>query len=108
MRAIYFCAALLGLALPYAFFARFLAENGLDLALFARMMFASPVAAFFSLDVMVASAAFWAFLFAEGRRLGMKSLWVYVLLNLLVGVSFALPVFLYARQAKINLDPIST
>ena len=40
--------------------------------------------------------------FSEGRRLGMERLWVHVLLNLLVGVSFALPVFLYVREGKIE------
>ena len=34
----------------------------------------------------------------EGRRLGMRFLWVYVLLTFAVAISVALPVFLIARQ----------
>ena len=50
------------------------------------------------MDVIVASVVFWGFLFSEGRRLRMKRPWIYVLFNLLVGVSFALPAFLYSRE----------
>ena len=100
MRYIYLIIAILGLIVPYAFFIPFLAQNGLNLPLFAQQMFANPIAGFFGADVIVSSLALWAFVFSEGRRLGMKNLWVYVLLNLLVGVSFALPVFLYVREGK--------
>jgi len=98
MRTFYLITATLGLILPYTFFGLFLAEYGFDLALFVRQMFASPIAAFFSVDVIVSSLVLWGFVYSEGRRLGMRRLWIYVLLNLLVGVSFALPVFLYARE----------
>ena len=102
MRAFYLIAAVLGFILPYIFFIQFLAENGLNLALFVQQMFASPIAGFFSMDVIISSIVFWAFLFSEGRRLAMQRLWIYVLLNLLMGVSFALPVFLYVREGKIQ------
>jgi len=32
----------------------------------------------------------------------MKHLWVYIASNLLVGVSLALPLFLYVRQEKLE------
>lgn len=32
----------------------------------------------------------------------MKHLWVYVLANLLVGVSLALPLFLYVREGRLE------
>jgi hypothetical protein len=103
MRAFYLIVAVLGLVLPYAFFVPFLVENGLNLPLFVQQMFANRIAGFFSLDVIVSSLALWGFVYAEGRRLSMKRLWVYVLLNLLVGVSFALPVFLYVREGKLTV-----
>jgi hypothetical protein len=65
-------------------------------------MFASPIAGFFSIDVILSSLVLWVFVFSEGRRLGMKKLWVFVLLNLAVGVSLALPAFLYVREGKLQ------
>jgi hypothetical protein len=100
VRAVYLILAVLGLALPYAFFIPFLAENGLNLELIMQQMFANRIAGFFSMDVIVSTLVLWAFVFSEGRRLAMKRLWVYVLLTLLVGVSFALPVFLYVREGN--------
>ena len=101
MRRIYLILSVLGLILPYYFLIRFIAENGLDLALLVQQMFGTPIAAFFSMDVIVSSLVLWAFVFSEGRRLGMRNLWVYVLLNLMVGVSLALPVFLYVREGRL-------
>ena len=44
----------------------------------------------------------WGFIFSEGRKLGMKHLWVYVLANLLVGDLLALPLFLYFRVGHLE------
>jgi hypothetical protein len=54
------------------------------------------------MDVIVSSVVLWLFVFSEGRRLRMKNLWLYVLCNLAVGVSSALPLFLLFRERKIN------
>jgi hypothetical protein len=56
-------------------------------------MFGSPIAGFFSMDVIV-SFGFMVFVFSEGRRLGMN-LWV-TYCPICVGVSLALPYFIYA------------
>jgi len=102
MRRIYLAGAILGFVLPYYFFIQFIAENGFNLSLLVQQMFASPVAAFFSMDVILSSLILWAFVFSEGPRLGMKNLWVYVLANLTVGVSLALPLFLYVREGRLE------
>ena len=101
MRRVYLLAAVAGFILPYFFLIRFLLEHGFNLALLAQQMFGTPIAAFFSMDVIVSSLVLWVFIFREGRRLGMKHLWIYVLLNLTVGVSLALPAFLYMREEKL-------
>lgn len=100
-RNLYLLGAILGVTLPYAFFVPFLLENGPDVGLFAAQMVGTPIAAFFVMDVVVSSLVLWVFIFTEGRRLGMEHLWVYVVCNLLVGVSLALPLFLYFREGKL-------
>lgn len=98
IRRLYLAGAVLGVAIPYAYFIPFLLEHGLDMGLFFSQLFASYIAAFFGVDVIVSSLVLWVFVFTEGTRRGMRHLWVYVLCNLVVGVSLALPLFLYVRE----------
>jgi hypothetical protein len=102
LKRLYLLGAILGTVLPYFFFIRFGLEHGLDIGLFVQQLFERPITAFFVMDVIVSSLVLWVFIFAEGRRLGMKHLWVYVLSNLVVGVSLALPLFLYFRERKLE------
>lgn len=101
MRKVYLIGAILGAVIPYIFFGQFIFTYGLNLSLFINQLFVNPVAAGFAIDLIISSVVFWFFVFAEGRRLGMRYLWVYVALNLLVGLSLALPLFLYVREGKL-------
>jgi hypothetical protein len=98
----YLIAAILGTVLPLSQFIPFLAAHGPDLPLFLRELFANHIAAFFAMDVLVSSLALWLFVFSEGRRLRMRNLWFYVACNLAVGVSLALPLFLFFRERRIK------
>ena len=89
--------ALVGAVLPLCALVPFLSTNGLDAQLFVQQLTQTPVSRFFALDVFVSALTFWLFVYTEGRRLAMKNLWLYVICTLLVGVSLALPLFLYAR-----------
>jgi hypothetical protein len=80
----------------------FLAEHGLDLSLLVDQLFANRISSFFGLDVIVSSLVLWLLVFTEGPRLQMGHLWVYVVCNLLVGVSLGLPLFLYMRERKLS------
>ena len=102
MKWLYLIAAILGAVLPLSQFVPFLAANGLDLPLFMRQLFQNHVSAFFAMDVIVSSLALWLFVFSEGRRRGMTKLWLYVVCSLTVGVSMALPLFLFFRERKIS------
>jgi len=102
MKWIYLVAAILGTVLPLSQFLPFLAANGLDMSLFMRQLFQTHVSGFFAMDVLVSSFVLWLFVFSEGRRRGMRNLWIYVVCNLVVGVSLALPLFLFFRARRIS------
>jgi hypothetical protein len=102
MKTLYLLAAILGTALPLSQFIPFLKTHGLDLTLFFTMLFSNSVSAFFGMDVIVTSVVLWLFVFSEGRRLGMPRLWLYILCNLAVGVSLALPLFLLFRERALE------
>lgn len=101
MQLIYFCLSLLGLVIPYSQFIAFIADHGLNLALFWEQLFVNQISSFFALDLLISVVVFWIFLIKEGTRLQMKLLWVYILLDLIIGLSFALPLFLGMRSRNL-------
>ncbi len=102
MQWLYLIAAILGTILPLSQLVPFLAAHGLDMPLFFRQLFQNNISAFFGLDVIVSSFVLWFFIFSEGRRRGMSKLWLYVVCSLAVGVSLALPLFLFFRERQFN------
>ncbi len=102
MQILYLLLAILGAVLPLSQFIPFLMTHGLDLKLFFTFLFSNGVSGFFGMDVIVSSFVLWIFVFSEGRRLGMRRLWVYVVCNLAVGVSLALPLFLLFRERTLT------
>lgn len=101
---LYLALCLPGTVLPYSQFIPFLRDHGLDLRLFLQQLFSNPVSGFFGLDVLVSSLVLWVFVYCEGRRVGMKRLWAPILGNLTVGVSLGLPLFLYQRECRLELN----
>jgi hypothetical protein len=106
-KTLYLIGAIVGTVLPYYFLIQFLLQHGFNLPLFVQQLFANPIATMFAVDLFIASFVFWVFLYAEGRRLAMGNLWVYVVLNLTVGLSLALPLFLYFREGTMARLPAS-
>ena len=104
MQWLYLVAAILGTALPLSQLIPFLTTNGLDLPLLFSQLFQNHISAFFALDVIVSSLVLWLFVFSEGHRRGMKNLWLYVVCNLMVGLSAALPLFLLFRERKLKAE----
>ena len=102
MRKLYLLLAVVGTILPLRYFIRFLMQNGLDLSLLLRQLFQNDISTAFGLDVIVSSVVLWLFVFSEGKRLGMKQLWVYIVCNVFVGVSMALPLFLFFREPRLK------
>ena len=98
MQIIYIILSISGFILPYSQFLSFVADNGLNLSLFFEQLFANQISSFFAFDVFVSSIVFWVFVFREGKRLQMNFLWIYIVLSLTIGLSFALPMFLLMRS----------
>ena len=62
---------------------------------------ANGAATFSLIDLLAVAVIALVFMIAEGRRLGMRFLWVYVVLTFAVAISVALPLFLIARQVHL-------
>jgi hypothetical protein len=101
MKRLYLVLAVAGIVVPYYFLISFLAANGLNLTLLVEQLFSTPISTFFAVDLIITAVVFWVFLYREASRLHMKRSWVYVVATLLVGPSFALPLFLYFREMRL-------
>jgi hypothetical protein len=99
---VYLFLCVLGLTVPYSQFAPWLIENGMNLGLLMRQLFANRISAFFGLDVLVSSAVFLVFMRVEGRRLRTRFGWLPIAALCAVGVSLALPLFLYLRERALE------
>jgi hypothetical protein len=99
---IYLILAILGFLAPYYFFLQMPGENGFDLARLLQPLFSNNLLTGVAMDLTVSVIVFWVFVFMEASKLQMKNPWAYLLATLLVGLSFALPLFLYFRERKLE------
>jgi hypothetical protein len=103
LRHLYVLFAVLGLVLPYSQFIAWIIEHhALDVSIFLRDLFANRISAFFAMDVLVSAIVLISFVQSEGKRLGMRLLWLPTVSVFLVGVSLGLPLFLYLRQLQFD------
>jgi hypothetical protein len=106
-KTIYLALCLVGALLPYWQFVPWVVEHGMNLSLFVQNLFVNRISAFFGLDVLVSAVALVVFMRIESTRLNIHRRWLPVLAVLLVGVSLALPLFLYLREARLEqLKPL--
>lgn len=100
LRNIWLALAIIGAIWPWYYLAGFMVENPLDAGGFLAAATANNVATGFTADLLISSLVFWVFMFA--RRPAGPAPWPFVLINLLIGLSCALPAYLYvaSRQAE--------
>jgi hypothetical protein len=102
MRRLYLILAAAGFVVPYYFLIGFLTANGLNLRLLIEQLFGTPISTFFAVDLIITAVVFWVFSYQEARRLQLRRWWAYVVATLLIGPSFALPLFLYIRETRLT------
>ena len=99
---IFLILAIIGFIAPYYFFVQVPPESALDLPALVQPLFANNFMKGVAMDLTVSVIVFWVFVFIESNRLQMKNPWLYLLATLLVGLSFALPLFLYFRERQLE------
>lgn len=97
MKKLYLLLAILGALVPWWFLYQYSAAHGFDPSQLFSALFANGAVAGFALDLVISSLVFWVFMFTQARKGGPKP-YLFVLLNLVFGLSCALPAYLYARE----------
>lgn len=98
MKNAYLAAAVIGALVPGFFFFSFIQDNGLDLPAFVSALFANGAAGGFTADLLISSFVFWAFMFQQRKRVNGPNPLIFIALNLCIGLSCALPAYLWARE----------
>ncbi len=101
MKWLYLILAAAGLVVPYYFLIVFVTVNGFNVALLVQQLFGTPISTFFAVDLIITAIVFWVFVYREARRWHMRRWWMYMAATLLVGPSFALPLFLFFREKRL-------
>ena len=99
---LYFVLFVIGTLVPYSSFVPWVIDHGLDISLMVEELFANRISAFFGLDVVIATMVFWVFVAAESARAGLRHAWAPVVASLTIGLSSALPLFLFMRERHLE------
>ena len=91
-----------GAALSYWQFVPWLMQQGRNLPLFSRELFANRISAFFGMDVLVSALVLIVLMRVESARLNIPRRWLPVLGLLTVGVSLCLSLFLHLRESRLE------
>ena len=100
MKTLYLLLAFVGAVVPYVFFVQHFSSEGVSLSGFVAALFANGAAGGFTADLLVTSAVFWMFMFHQRTRRQGPHPALFVVLNLLIGLSCAFPAYLYARKRR--------
>ena len=65
-------------------------------------MFANRIAAAFAIDLLFVALVACIWFYSEGRRLGMRRIWIYWVLTLAFGLAGTLPLFLLNRERRLE------
>ena len=99
-RIIYLVLAILGLVVPWYYNLQFFVNAGfMD---FVKESSANLAARSVSSDLFIATVAGSVWMYAESRRLRIRFAWLYILLGFVIAFSYAFPLFLFVREAKLE------
>lgn len=100
MKNIYLVAAVIGTVIPYYFFLQPIDAAAMEAGGILSLGFANPIAAGLSADLFIASFVFWIYMFTADD--GAPRPWAFIAMNLLIGLSCALPAYLYWRERSTS------
>jgi uncharacterized membrane protein len=101
--AIYLLIALVALPATWINNLAFMTQaNHSSVTDFFQAAYVNAASASLSNDLFLLAFATCIFMVIEGRRVGVRYVWLYILLSALIAISVTFPFFLIARQIKIS------
>ena len=98
MKKIYLFISILGTLIPFVIFIPWIGVNGIDLQLFISEWFANRISQFFAADFIISWLCFILFMVTDNQKNHVKYWWISLIGNFCIGLSFALPFYLFLRE----------
>ena len=98
MKKLYLVLAVIGAIVPYIFFFPFIQADGFNIPAFMSALFVNGAAGGISADLFLASFIFWIFMFQQDREANGPKPYLFIILNLAIGLCCAVPAYLFARE----------
>ncbi|NRA25015.1 MAG: DUF2834 domain-containing protein [Oleispira sp.] len=102
MKNVYLVSAVIGAIVPYLFFLQFINIEGVNISLFISSLFSNGASGGFAADLLISSFIFWVFMFHQLRKPSNPKPYLFIVLNLTIGLSCALPAYLYVREHQLK------
>lgn len=98
IRNFYLAMAVAGTIIPWMLFGSFFGQHGADIPLFLQSLFANGAVGGFSVDVLISIAVFWVWSWRDAAKHKIERWWLVLPASFCVGLSLALPLYLYLRE----------
>lgn len=99
-KRLYLCTAVIGTVVPWIFFWEFFALHGVNIPLFLQSLFVNGAAGGFAADVLISIPIFWIWSWRDAATHGVARWWLVLPASFFVGLSLALPLYLYLRERE--------
>lgn len=99
---IYLALSIIGFLAAAYFVIKFYLDGDFTFSDALAQILSTTIGQLLVVDFSIAILAAWYFIYNESKRLGMNYWWVYILLTWGVGFCFALPLFFYFRERKLE------
>ena len=100
MKRLFLILAILGAVLPYLFFFQYFSNEGINLGGFVSALLANGAVRGFTVDLLFTSFVFWVYMILRRSKGKGPNPILFVILNLAIGLSCALPAYLYANESS--------
>jgi len=97
MKPLYISLAIIGGVIPFLFFIPYFRAEGFGPITFTTALFTNGASGGITMDLLLSSLVFGVHTFTEKR---VQKPYAFVIINILIGLSCALPLYLYFRQAE--------
>jgi len=106
LSTVYLICAIVGAIIPMIFFIEFGMAEGINLMTFIKALFVNGAAGGITADLLISSFIFWIYMFSQQRQeqyqKSVPQPWIFIGLNLCIGLSCALPAYLYIRSKNAH------
>jgi hypothetical protein len=97
MKKLYLLLAIIGAFVPDFFFFQFIQAEGVNIKAFISALFVNGAAGSFTVDLLYSSFIFWIFMFHQLKESTGPKPYLFIFLNLTLGLCCAMPAYMYAR-----------